>query len=53
MPPFFLVTLEHERKHLEFWDAGLRFADRELEDIIARVLSVARVNEMLHAPGSP
>lgn len=41
------VSLEHERKHLEFFDAGVRFENPAYEDMLCRVLSVARVNEML------
>ena len=41
------VSLEHERVHLQLFEGGFRFADREQEDLLCRILSAARVQEML------
>jgi hypothetical protein len=40
-------TLEHERIHLELWDAGATLADSDVEDRVADAIGAARVREML------
>lgn len=39
-------ALEHEKVHMELWDAGLSVGDEELEDRIADAIGTARVREM-------
>ncbi len=42
------LTLEHERVHFIFFDAGI-YMDKKLEEIIADTIAAARVAEMLRA----
>jgi hypothetical protein len=39
-------ALEHERVHMELWDAGVVIGDEELEDRICDAVATARVREM-------
>jgi hypothetical protein len=40
------LTLEHERVHMIFLDAGIEFTDRVLEERICDAIALARVYEM-------
>lgn len=47
MPPTMAwLSLEHERAHLTIFDGGLRLP-ADIEEMLARILSAARVAEML------